>query len=96
LWKYFFYPQTDITFASKKLCIMNIKIWDSRNKQWLEPMSIYFGKENTIWKIDAVKAGEDPLSDGWYDIQGEDLKKIAVIGDINHNVHLIENEKNKK
>jgi hypothetical protein len=75
---------------------MDIKIWDSRNRQWLEPMSIYFGKENTIWKIDAVKAGEDPLSDGWYDIQGEDLKKIAVIGDIKHNVHLVENEKKKK
>jgi hypothetical protein len=96
MWKYFFYPQEEITFASKKLCIMDIKIWDSRNRQWLEPMAIYFGKENTIWKIDAVKVGEDPLSDGWYDIQGEDLKKIAVIGDINHNVHLVENEKKKK
>ena len=48
---------------------MDIKIWDSRNSQWLEPMSIYFGKKNTIWKINAVKVGEDPLSNGWYDIQ---------------------------
>lgn len=75
---------------------MDIKIWDSRNQQWLEPMSIFFGKENTIWKIDAVKVGEDPLSDGWYDIQGEDLKKVAIIGDFEYNVELLSNSKLRK
>ena len=75
---------------------MGIKIWDSRNQQWLEPMSIFFGKENTIWKIDAVKVGEDPLSDGWYDIQGEDLKKVAIIGDFEYNVELLSNSKLRK
>ena len=72
---------------------MDIKIWDSRNQQWLEPMSIFFGKENTIWKIDAVKVGDDPLSDGWYDIQGEDLKKVAIIGDFEYNIELLSNSK---
>ena len=75
---------------------MDIKIWDSRNSQWLEPMSIYFGKKNTIWKINAVKVGEDPLSNGWYDIQGEDLKKVAIIGDFEYNVELLSNSKLRK
>jgi len=75
---------------------MDIKIWDSRNQQWLEPMSIFFGKENTIWKIDAVKVGDDPLSDGWYDIQGEDLKKVAIIGDFEYNIELLSNSKLRK
>ena len=75
---------------------MGIKIWDSRNQQWLEPMSIFFGKENTIWKIDAVKVGDDPLSDGWYDIQGEDLKKVAIIGDFEYNIELLSNSKLRK
>jgi len=57
-----------------------IKIWDSHNKQWLEPMAIFFDKKGEIWRIDAVKPGEDPLSDGWYDLQGKDLKKITITG----------------
>ena len=44
---------------------MNIKIWDNHNKQWLEPMAIFFGKENTIWKVTACKIGENPLNEGW-------------------------------
>lgn len=52
-------------------------------------MVIYFGKDNVIWKIDACKIGDDPLSDGWYNLQGEDLKKIAVVGDLNINTHLL-------
>ena len=69
---------------------MNIKIWDSVNKQWLEPMAIFFGKDNTVWKVDAVIPGDDPISDGWYSLQGNDLNKIAIIGDIEYNKHLIE------
>lgn len=68
---------------------MPIKIWDNHNKQWLEPMVIVFGLDNTIAKVNACKPGENPLSDGWYNLQGEDLKKIAIIGDINHNTELI-------
>lgn len=68
---------------------MNIKIWDNHNQQWLEPMAIFFGKGNTVWKVTACKIGEDPLSDGWYDLQGDDLKKIAVVGDFNWNVDLL-------
>lgn len=75
---------------------MDIKIWDSRNRQWLKPMAIYFGKENTIWKIDAIKPGTDPLSDGWYDIQGEDLKKVAIIGDFEYNTELLYSGKERK
>lgn len=68
---------------------MNIKIWDDYNKQWLEPIAIFFGKDNSIWRVTACKVGDDPLSNGWYDLQNEDLKKIAIIGDINWNEHLI-------
>ena len=69
--------------------MMNIKIWDNHNQQWLEPMAIFFGKDNTVWKVTACKIGEDPLSDGWYDLQGDDLKKIAIVGDFNWNVDLL-------
>lgn len=69
--------------------MMNIKIWDNHNQQWLEPMAIFFGKENTIWRVAACKIGEEPLSDGWYDLQGDDLKKIAIVGDFNWNIDLL-------
>ena len=68
---------------------MNIKIWDNQNKQWLQPLAIFFGEDNTIWKVSAIKPNEDPLSDGWYNIQGEDLSKIAITGSINHNTNLL-------
>ena len=70
---------------------MNIKIWDNHNKQWLEPMAIYFGKDNTIWKVDAYKPNEEPLKDGWYDLKGDDLKQIAIVGDFNYNTELLPN-----
>ena len=72
---------------------MNIKIWDSVNNQWLEPMAIFFGKENTVWKVTACKIGEDPLSDGWYDLHGDDLKKIAITGSFSWNTHLLPSTK---
>ena len=72
---------------------MKIKIWDNHNKQWLEPMSIFFGKDNTIWRITACKEGEDPLSDGWYDLQNKDLESISIIGDISFNTHLLPQKK---
>jgi len=66
-----------------------IKIWDNHNKQWLEPMKINFGKDGIIWRVTACKPGEDPISDGWYSIIDDGLKKIAIIGDISMNVELI-------
>ena len=68
---------------------MDIKIWDNQNKQWLDPMAIYFGKDNIISKIQACAPIPDPLSDGCYDIEGDDLKKVAIIGDINYNTDLL-------
>lgn len=73
---------------------MDVKIWDDHNKQWLEPIAIFFGKDNTVWRITACKPNEDALTDGWYELADEDLKQIAIIGSINHNIELIpENEK---
>jgi len=66
-----------------------IKIWDNHNSQWLEPMAINFGKDGVIWRVTACKPGDDPLSDGWYDLQGDDLNKIAIIGDIKMNEDLV-------
>jgi len=66
-----------------------IKIWDNANKQWLEPMAIFFGKDNTIYMVHACKPNEDPIVDGWYTIKGEQLKKIAITGDIKHNTKLL-------
>lgn len=68
---------------------MKIKIWDSHNKQWLEPMAIYFGKDNIIWKVQAIVPGDDPLSDGWYDLHGKDLEKISISGDLSLNPELM-------
>ena len=70
---------------------MEIRIWDNHNKQWLEPMAIYFGKDNAIWKVDACKLNEEPLKDGWYDLKGDDLKQIAIVGDFNYNTELLPN-----
>lgn len=68
---------------------MNIKIWDNYNKQWLEPISIFFGKDNTIYKVSARKPNENALRNGWYDFEEENLKHIAIIGDLNFNTELI-------
>lgn len=69
-----------------------LKIWDNHNKQWLEPMAIFFGKDGKPWKINACIPGEDPLTDGWYDLHGEDLKKVAITGGISFNKNLIPKE----
>lgn len=61
-----------------------IKIWDNKNEQWLEPMVIFFGKDDSIWRVQACKPGDDPLSDGWYDIQGEALKNITITNECPH------------
>lgn len=71
---------------------MKITIWDNHNKQWLEPMAIFFDKNNNIWKVDACKIGDEPLVDGWYSLKDKDLEKIAIIGEINFNNHLIPKE----
>lgn len=42
-------------------------------------MAIFFGKENTIWKVTACTIDAEPLSDGWYDLQGDDLKQIQFV-----------------
>jgi hypothetical protein len=59
-------------------------------------MAIYFGRDNLIWKVDAIIPGADPLSDGWYDLRGDDLKKISITGDIMLNPKLMPKESEKK
>jgi len=66
-----------------------LKIWDSHNSQWLEPIAIYFGKDGVICRVTACKPGDDPLSDGWYNLKGDDLKKIAIIGELKMNKELL-------
>lgn len=66
-----------------------IKIWDNHNKQWLEPMAIFFGRDNSISRIDACKPGDEPLDNGWYKLEGKDLEKIAIAGDLNYNSDLL-------
>lgn len=72
-----------------------IRIWDNQNKQWLVPMAIFFAGEEaeTIWKVVAKKPNEDPLKDGYYNLEGEDLKKISIIGEIKHNIDLLPKDK---
>lgn len=72
---------------------MSIQIWDNHNRQWLEPIAIFFGKENTVWKVQACLPGANPLTDGWYDIEGDALSRIAITGEISHNTGLLPKEK---
>ena len=65
-----------------------LKIWDNKNKQWLEPMAIYF-KDNEIYRITACKPNTEVFSEGWYVIEGRDLKKVAVTGEVNFNTKLL-------
>jgi hypothetical protein len=74
--------------------MMNIKIWDNKNKQWLEPMSIIFGNDECkISEVNACIPGDDPIFNGWYKFKGKDLKHIAIVGDMNYNSNLIPNDK---
>jgi hypothetical protein len=66
-----------------------IQIWDNHNKQWLEPMVIFFARDNSISRIDACKPGDVPLDNGWYKLEGKDLEKIAITGQINYNSNLL-------
>jgi len=75
---------------------MKIKIWDSHNKQWLSPMALYFDSNDDVCRISACKVGvTDTLSEGWYIIEKEDLKKVAITGEITLNPHLLPNDKPK-
>ena len=58
---------------------MKFKIWDKHNKQFLEPMAVFFGEEDTVWKVTAKKYGDNALTDGWYDLQGQDLAQIQFL-----------------
>lgn len=66
-----------------------MKIYNSLNKEWLEPIAIFFGKGDLIYRILANKIGENALDDGWYDIQGDLLNHIAICGEIELNNHLL-------
>ena len=68
---------------------MNVKIWDNYNKQWLEPMMICFRRDGVVSKVSACVVGADPISDGWFDIQGEDLRQIAITGEVSFNAYLL-------
>lgn len=52
-------------------------------------MSIFFDSEGNPWKITAHKKREEPLKHGWYEIEGDDLDKIAITGDVSYNIHLL-------
>lgn len=68
---------------------MSLRIWDNVGKKWLEPMAIYFGKDGRIDRITACDVGADPLTQGWYVKEGAALNKIAIVGSIDYNKHLI-------
>lgn len=71
---------------------LGIRIWDSHNLQWLEPISISFNNKNEIARVCACMPNADILKDGWYDLKGDDLNKIAIVGDISMNVELVPKE----
>lgn len=66
-----------------------MKIWDNYNKQWLQVMAINFNEKGEVWKIAACKPGDKPISDGWYDLHGDDLQHIGINDTILFNQHLV-------
>jgi uncharacterized phage-associated protein len=72
-----------------------VYIWDGVNKQWLEPMSIHFDNNGLICKISACKPGAEPLGDGYYNITGEDINKVSIVGQIKVNNHILANDLNE-
>lgn len=73
---------------------MNIKIWSVKLKKWLVPISIYFYENaERIWRIEATEINQNPLKDGWYIFKDNEINDIAIVGDINLNLHLLPTKK---
>lgn len=71
----------------------DLKIWDTHNKQWLRPISIYFDPDGNVHMVHAMKMEHtDMLKDGWYKLEGDDLKKIAITGNVTMNEKLLPKE----
>jgi hypothetical protein len=66
-----------------------IKVYNSKTGKWLEPMILFFGKDGVIWRVDAVEPNEDPMYDGWYKIEGDDLQYVSIVGDVQHGIELL-------
>jgi len=65
-----------------------MRAWDTRNKRWLEVMSISFSGEDIV-KIEAKVPGSNILATGWYTVEREDLAKVAIVGAVLHNTDLL-------
>lgn len=53
-------------------------------------MAIYFDPNGEIHMIQAIKEGDlKPIKNGWYKLEGDDLKKIAIIGNVTMNEDLL-------
>lgn len=66
-----------------------MKLWDNHNKQWLVITAIYFDQEGNIERIIANVQGQCELGDPFYNIEGDDLKKIAINQNIVHNKNIL-------
>jgi len=66
-----------------------LKIWDTQNKQWLVPMDIIFKKDGAIGRVTAKLEGSNVLVDGFYTLEGDDLDKISIWGNLSFNTHLL-------
>ena len=64
-------------------------IWFNYQKEWLEVMSIIFDSKGEISKISACKPGAHPISDGWWNLEGKDLKHVGIDANIVFNKELI-------
>lgn len=67
---------------------MKFKIWDKHNKQFLEPMAVFFGEEDTIWKVYTgnkrlwcktyKKVNSSVMIDEYYNLNGTVSERISL------------------
>ena len=58
---------------------MILQIWHKNNKQFLDPISISYGRGNKIIKVTAEKRDPDDAADDLYEFQGGELDNIEFL-----------------
>ena len=66
-----------------------MRVWDNINKQWLIVMFLFLDEDGTVFHCRAKTPGSQPIIDGWYDFQGEQLEHLSIKGAVSLNPELM-------